>query len=646
VDYIVSMGTKLTTAQFNNRILMIVRDTPGNAVVSTSLQFACTTAAQVAANCNAVNAEAKALTWIEKVRGTLDGPASLEVKFLHLAAAGNVTVPGDVDASVATEYAAARLLGGLDVGGTPVLNLSNTLVVENVINTATEPFRPTCLSRGSKRTGDLAGIGTDVWSLTSAATTAGDLSGTSMATPQVAGLAAYVWALAPELAPQGVAEILLATARPDSQLTGDPRCDATPPSPVIDAYAAVLATDDAAALGGPGFAGEAPVRLALLDVADGEGAAGANGIFDERDVDLFVSHLDSGAGAIDYSRYDLNGDAATGGGATDRFDLTIDASPAYTSLSIPIRQTAVTFNEAAVTDLQILCFYAYSHLYTGDVQLRDDLLPECVPADCPKIRTGGRISVSELPECTNNFGDTGLLPTSFDVGQTCPVGGQTFTTSAHVVGGTTTGSVDLLARREVVAGMTPMFFSSIAAGDFRVEEAITIDAPGMTGQQGIATASITIDGAMNSSGLCNSGAGASGLWRLLGRANDQPMFGADAEGESFPCPVLKFIGPEIVVGEPFTFTYGQPFQWDFPFRRASAGLRRPPGSEREHRRGELRVGRPRGPRSRRHGNVVLRCELVGGRAVRRSWWSMHKSEVDLGHQKIPPPSEWREAQIV
>ena len=29
--------------------------------------------------------------------------------------------------------------------------------------------------------------------------------------------------------------------------------------------------------------------------------------------------------------------------------------------------------------------------------------------------------------------------------------------------------------------------------------------------------------------------------------------------------MLKFIGPEIVVGEPFTFTYGQPFQWDFRF---------------------------------------------------------------------------------
>ena len=87
-------------------------------------------------------------------------------------------------------------------------------------------------------------MGTEVWSLTGANNGAGNKTGTSMATPQVAGLAAYIWALNPSLTPQQVLERLQKTSR---VLKTDESCSPTP-QPVIDAYAAVLAADDQTAL--------------------------------------------------------------------------------------------------------------------------------------------------------------------------------------------------------------------------------------------------------------------------------------------------------------------------------------------------------------------------------------------------------------
>jgi probable HAF family extracellular repeat protein len=320
---------------------------------------------------------------MEKVRGTgglfgLAGGPNVEERFIHLTAAANQKpwALDILDAPTASSMTAARLLPGLQTGvlGEPVANLTNTLAVENVITSATQPYRPTCLNSSSKRPGDLAGIGTDVWSFTGPLTGSNFSTGTSMATPQVAGVAAYVWGLNPLLTAPQVVDILLATTRQEAELAGHPECDPTTlPAPQLDAYAAVLAVDDASALtpgGGPLLA---PVRLAVLDVADDTGAPGQNGAFDERDVNLYLVELDLAAGAIDYSRYDLNGDGRTGGEWTDRFDLDIDG--AYSgSVSYTIDQAATALNELAVTDLGILCYYAYSLLYTGDPGARASLL--------------------------------------------------------------------------------------------------------------------------------------------------------------------------------------------------------------------------------------------------------------------------------
>ena len=70
---------------------------------------------------------------------------------------------------------------------------------------------------------------------------------------------------------------------------------------------------------------------------------------------------------MDFSQYDLNGDGFTGGSTTERFDLDRTGSTQYgTSVYSTVLQNIggdVSFNENQLTDLQILCYYAYSPLY-------------------------------------------------------------------------------------------------------------------------------------------------------------------------------------------------------------------------------------------------------------------------------------------
>lgn len=182
--------------------------------------------------------------------------------------------------------------------------------------------------------------------------------GTSMATPQVAGIAALLWTIKPSLS---VAEL--------KAIINNSPVPTAPKSKVrlVDAYNSILAIDEAAEIG------KAPVRTALLDVV---GVNGGNtlpdGAFTYADflafVEEFAKRIKSGAAATpDYSRYDLNGDGYTGGSRTTAFNLDIDYSNQAPIYKASIKQEAdgisLYFNEFAVSDLDVLCYYAYTPLF-------------------------------------------------------------------------------------------------------------------------------------------------------------------------------------------------------------------------------------------------------------------------------------------
>jgi hypothetical protein len=197
------------------------------------------------------------------------------------------------------------------------------------------------------------------------------VDGTSFSSPEVAGLASYLWLLSSELrgrSPADTVETIRANTRDNSKTTD-----------IIDAYAAVLALDQPI-LPTPTTA---KVRAAILDV-------NGDGVFDEKDVQLyldnyFVGGLPVSPGLPDSSRFDLNGDGFTGGSTVDRFDLDRVGSTqfgitCYSNVSQKIEGIPTDFDETSLTDLQILCYSAYSGLYTGDPTARSNLLADvCTP---------------------------------------------------------------------------------------------------------------------------------------------------------------------------------------------------------------------------------------------------------------------------
>ncbi len=329
-------------------------------VINTSLGYKCT----VSVTCVALDSVLYwGADWAIKVRA-----AGLENRVLHLTAAGNI-VPPALDAQDAQYgwYASSAALRQdlLDSDGAVIARLNNTLAIENVFLDSSVPFGNPCLSAISFHGGHLAGVGSQVYSFTDAATSVGYKNGTSMAAPQVAGLAAYLLAIDPSLTPQQIITILQVTARP-VPVTQHELCSAHPtPSPLIDAYAAVLALDSEAALtSGSLFA--ARMRGELLD-------RDHDGDFDDTDLMQILQQLDTGAGVRDYGPWDLNGDGLTGAESRDHLDLNINRL-LEGSVEIDIEGATTRFDETALTDYDIACFYAYSALFDGDESMRNTLL--------------------------------------------------------------------------------------------------------------------------------------------------------------------------------------------------------------------------------------------------------------------------------
>ncbi len=211
----------------------------------------------------------------------------------------------------------------------------------------------------SNSNGDVYAVGTAVMSVGAAGNSPAD--GTSFSAPQVAGLASYLWLLSDDLRNKP-------TSFTRQAITENARLSVAAGVHILDAYASVLSLDAAE----PVTPASAPIRRALLDV-NGDGA------FTEADVQDFAAVLVGANGQPPrvWDRHDLNGDGYSGVG-TARFDLDRVGSLQYglASYSDTVQESykgqTMTFDESALTDLQILCYYAYSALYTGDPAARDD----------------------------------------------------------------------------------------------------------------------------------------------------------------------------------------------------------------------------------------------------------------------------------
>ena len=238
------------------------------------------------------------------------------------------------------------------------------------------------------------------------------VTGTSFSAPQVAGLAAYLWTLSPPLKAEPVSttiDFLKSTSRTAG--TGTAR--------LIDAYAATLQLDSIPT------AEDRRIRSALMD-------ANGDGNFDHLDLLFFRSAYQLSdpnrpdvPAARDFGRFDLNGDGLTGGISIASFDLDANGPAVISTVNKTIEGYPVTFNEAALSDLQILCFYAYSDLYARAPVNHAEALVERTSLLGESNCVGTRLSAT-LPAQV-------LTPTSLAVKVEVPAGGGQFAPAPNVL---------------------------------------------------------------------------------------------------------------------------------------------------------------------------------------------------------------------
>jgi hypothetical protein len=312
--------------------------------------------------------EAERQLWLQRMRGDCPGARSRinESRWFNASSAGN-------NPALKARNNTGRDRAAIDG------QLSNTAVIENRVGTTSSPFSGGCLAAGdfgSSREGILSAIGTSVWSFVDPTGGVDVKSGTSMAAPQVAGLASFLWSVRPNFGSSQLLQVILAHA------AKTPCADGTP---LIDAYQTILAADDTPVSGDPTQPYRPLVRLAVLDVNE-------DGLFDYLDarsfVDAFVDHetdqdalkdpvktVAIGTKTVDLSRFDLNGNGKVGGTGVGRFNLDIDYGSrrdsqynlalTYPDSSLLLSgrdELLITVNERELTDLQILCYYTRSEL--------------------------------------------------------------------------------------------------------------------------------------------------------------------------------------------------------------------------------------------------------------------------------------------
>ena len=349
-------STTAPAGVLDDRMIKLATQTPGRLVLNTSLGSSCTDAARAAgtASCDEESFEILAQGWRDAVRA-----AGLEDRMVHVTAATNIGADETFRrADLGSHWNTAAL-----ESGDGVVNLSNTLVVENAWATDVVGEDTTtsvsCRSTSSRIGGNVTAVGMRVHSM-GTPSTAGEYAdgGTSSATPQVAGVVTSMWSLDSSVSAPQVVRRVLSTVRQhdDFALAGVAGC--TPlvgPFQVIGAYRALRAMDRP---------GEEAVLEAVVDVTDGA-AGGSAGRFDREDVDALVGELGADPGAESLRRTDLNGDGLVGGEGATAFDVDLADPVTFGEVEVQRFGEVLQLDEVRMTDQDVLCAAIASSAWDG-----------------------------------------------------------------------------------------------------------------------------------------------------------------------------------------------------------------------------------------------------------------------------------------
>ena len=395
----------------------------------------------------ASEAEINAKYWRKTVRNlSLKLPAGVNFNYenqvIQVSSAGNNGPTSHAERT--SWWNAAVLLGPLtDKNGAISVPLTNGLVVENrTAEISLDPLKglivvPGPLNKfeiinkdgtksfgGSTIGGNIGAIGTNIYSFISP-TEVGIKSGTSMASPQVAGIAAYMLAIRPTISPVDLI----------SRLKGTGQAPLAGAAPMMDAFAAILSLDNSFV--------DAPVRLAMLQ----PNVTTPKSTFGSSDASKFLQVFFPAAypqipalpSQPNFSQFDLNGDGFTGDDSK-KSAFNLDFSPGLSPSGLILNYEdggEIQLDRAQVTDFEVLCYYVHSRLFdAGGLTAFNAELTRIAgevkrPVSCDPPKAKSFASISALP--TSVVVNLPVMFTSVvrptpDLGQSLPTGNVTFTT--------------------------------------------------------------------------------------------------------------------------------------------------------------------------------------------------------------------------